>query len=268
MRPSGGPSRCKKASPGGAFFLWVFFCCGPGAGAGTLACPPDRVDEQARVAWVHDGDTVRLKDGRKLRLIGFNTPELGRDGRPAEPYAKAARDALKRLLARGAIQLRFDFSRRDHYGRTLAHAFDERGRSLAALLLQEGLATALVIPPDLWNMACYLKAEKLARQQRKGLWSLPRYQPVPVSRLPRTAEGFHLVKGRIYRIGESRRHYWLNLDRDVALRVNKDDLDYFGGRKGLFALQGKKVIARGWIYRRDGDLRIPLRHRADIEIVP
>jgi endonuclease YncB( thermonuclease family) len=45
---------------------------------------------------VADGDTFYCRDGRKVRLIGIDTPELaqGADGR-------LARDALRRLLPEG-----------------------------------------------------------------------------------------------------------------------------------------------------------------------
>ena len=41
-------------------------------------------DEIAVVDYIHDGDTLRLRDGRRVRLIGINTPELTRDNKPAE----------------------------------------------------------------------------------------------------------------------------------------------------------------------------------------
>jgi endonuclease YncB( thermonuclease family) len=68
-------------------------------------CAADRIDELARVARVHDGDTVVLHDGRKLRLIGINTPELPREDSPGQPFAQEARAALATLLARSDYAL-------------------------------------------------------------------------------------------------------------------------------------------------------------------
>lgn len=48
--------------------------------AGALACPADRVDRAVTVERVRDGDTVRLDGGDELRLVGIDTPEIGRDG--------------------------------------------------------------------------------------------------------------------------------------------------------------------------------------------
>jgi endonuclease YncB( thermonuclease family) len=127
---------------------------------------------------VHDGDSVRLADGRALRLIGIDTPELARDGRPDEPLARAARDRLRELLRDSGmrLELRFDREREDHYGRLLAHAYLPDGRSIAAELLAEGLATQLVVPPNEASWTCFRQAERVARRARLGLWALPGYQ--------------------------------------------------------------------------------------------
>ncbi|WP_376748670.1 thermonuclease family protein, partial [Stutzerimonas nitrititolerans] len=72
----------RKASLVGAFFVSAFF-----AAAASAACSPPGPLQVQKVAQVIDGDTLRLVDGRSVRLIGLNTPELGRKGRRAEPFA-------------------------------------------------------------------------------------------------------------------------------------------------------------------------------------
>ena len=42
---------------------------------------------------------MRLHDGRIVRLIGINTPELGRDGKPSDALAEAALRYLEDLAA-------------------------------------------------------------------------------------------------------------------------------------------------------------------------
>lgn len=61
----------KKASLVGAFF--VSLLCVDLAHA---FCPQRADLAQVAVRQVVDGDTVRLVDGRSIRLIGINTPEL------------------------------------------------------------------------------------------------------------------------------------------------------------------------------------------------
>ncbi len=126
----------KKASLVGAFFVFVLFSL-----QAQALCSATGPLSRADVATVIDGDTLRLRDGRSVRLIGLNAPELGRKGRKAEPYAQAAKRRLQVLVdaSDGRIGLRPGQQGRDHYGRVLAHAFDHRGANLEAALLVEGL---------------------------------------------------------------------------------------------------------------------------------
>lgn len=78
---------------------------------------------------VVDGDSLRLVDGRKVRLIGINTPELGRDGKPDEPLSVKARDALEKIIATHTITLKMGPDKTDHYGRTLAYVMLPDGSS-------------------------------------------------------------------------------------------------------------------------------------------
>ncbi len=201
--------RARKRAPlGGALFaFWLLVGI---AQACDLATPDDRV----RVRHVHDGDSLVLEDGRRLRVMGINAPELGRDGSADEPFAIAARDALRRELFRSGqvVGLRYGVERQDHYGRTLAHIFSADGENLGAALLRQGLAMAIVIPPDLWGLDCYPDAEREAREAGRGLWAHPDFQPRESRSLGMRDEGFMLVRGRVQRIGRSRDARWINLE--------------------------------------------------------
>jgi len=243
---------------------FVFFACWPGIAPAT-DCRADRVDETARVASVHDGDTLRLRDGRRLRLIGLDTPELGRDGQADQPLALAARDVLRhRLPSAAMVHLRYDAERKDVHGRTLAHLFFADGASVSAWLLEQGLATLLVIPPDLWNADCYAAAEQGARQQRLGVWALPDYQPIAAASLPRTAHGYRIVYGTVQRVREGRDARWLILDNKVAVRIDRHDLAYFA-KVQLNDLARREVEVRGWVYPVGDELHIKLRHPAHLD---
>jgi endonuclease YncB( thermonuclease family) len=56
-----------------------------------------RSSEVAVVASVYDGDTLSLRDGRRVRLLQIDTPELG----SGECYSRAARTALLALAPPG-----------------------------------------------------------------------------------------------------------------------------------------------------------------------
>jgi len=226
--------------------------------AGAVCSPPAHVDEYVRVAYVYDGDTVRLQDGRKVRFVGINAPELAHDGHPAEPLAQAARQALKALLAANPrVGLRFGAQHFDHYHRVLAHLFTDKGRSIHAWLLEQGFAASIAIPPNLWHQACYQQAERLARQEKRGIWALPYYLPLSAKRLDGRVRGFHLISGRVRKLSRSRKSIWLKLDDGVDLRIARQDLQYFE-RQNFERYVGQRVEARGWLhpYRNRTVLRI------------
>ncbi|WP_232199405.1 thermonuclease family protein [Thioalkalivibrio thiocyanodenitrificans] len=227
-------------------------------------------DARATVAHVYDGDTVRLRDGTRVRLIGLDTPEFHyRDpDRGAEPFATEAGDALARLLSAHdhEVGLVYDRERQDRYRRTLAHLFTPDGESITARLLVQGLATGLTIPPNDWNVDCYRDAEREAALRRLNIWSLPGNRLFRAGDLPRDAEGFRRVEGRVVRLGESPRATWINLEGNVALRIDHVDMHHFPDLE-VRTLVDKRVRARGHVYNYRGQPRIRIRHPADLEMV-
>ncbi|OOG25988.1 nuclease [Thioalkalivibrio denitrificans] len=231
---------------------------------------PDHVHGRATVAHVFDGDTVRLDDGTRVRLIGLDTPEYHHrnpDLDP-EPFAEEAHDALSALLAYHGHQVIVVHDRElhDRFQRLLAHLFTPDGQSVTALMLAQGLATRLTIPPNDWNLDCYRDAERRAGEARLGLWALPEHRLFDARELPRDAEGFRRVEGRVVRIGESSRAVWINLEGDVALRVDHPDLANFP-ELDVRALENQRVRARGHVYNHRGQPRIRIRHPANLEVL-
>lgn len=233
------------------------------------------MDESVAVARVVDGDTLRLRDGRSVRLIGINTPEIGRKGKVSEPLAEAARDALQALLGKNAtVGLRFDRERQDRYGRLLAHVYLADDRSVEAALLTAGLAAQIVVPPNVGQLDCYRAAENAARRAGKGVWQNI-YRPLPVKDVSRKARGFRIIRGRVTQVGESRRSLWLNFRprpgdgprEGVAVRIAREDLQWFTGEPPQL-LRGKTIIVRGWMspYKKQSVMR--LRHPASMQVVP
>jgi len=227
-------------------------------------CDLGTADETVEVTHIIDGDTVILKDGRHIRLIGINTPEIGRNGKASKPGAKAARKHLLSLIqGHKHILLKFDAEESDRYKRTLAHLFLPDGKNIQADLLAEGLAIPLTIPPNLEYLDCYLHHSNQAIASQQGLWNLQQYKPLNSTTLDKGIRGYHVITGRVERIGESRSSIWINLTGKVALRIKRIDLKYFDESE-LQDLKGKMIQVRGWIYNRDKELRINMRHRSDM----
>ncbi len=238
------------------------------AALNSHACEPGHIDERALVAQVIDGDTVRLQDGRLVRFIGLNTPELGRDGRSFQPYAREATQALRDLLNphQRQVLLRYGHQRHDRYGRTLAHPYLPDRDNITAELIRQGLATALLVPPNTHHLDCYQRAERQARELRRGIWTLTQYRPIASSELARDTRGVRLVTGRVVRVGHGGRATWLNLEGRVAIKIADEDAGYFRDMD-FKDLKGQRVLARGWIYNHKGELRLRVRHPAALSTV-
>jgi endonuclease YncB( thermonuclease family) len=257
---------------GTLFAFWcrlpvLILCCCP-ITVGATDCPARQAGERIEVEYVYDGDTVRLADGRRLRFIGINTPEIGHHGQASQPFAAAARTFLNDLLNANNRTLRLQPGGEvhDHYGRLLAHAFLENGSNIAVQLLDAGLATTLVVPPNTWSIDCYQQHENNARAARRGLWSLPDYQPQESVTLKQDTEGFRIVHGRVTKVRHTRYSVWLDLAGMLALHISSKDLVNF--RPGyLDSLAGKRVEVRGWIKMSRNESRIDVRHPSAVRVL-
>jgi len=255
----------KKAPLVGAFFV-----LGAWAVPAQAFCPAPGELPSVPVARVLDGDTLRLADGRSVRLIGLNAPELGRRGRAAEPLAEAARERLRQLVAAnaGRVALRPGREARDRYGRTLAHAYDDQGHSWAARLLAEGLAYLVAVAPNGELADCLRQAEHRARMAGRGLWRQQPWQaPAQLRR-----SGFALIRARVTGVERNRGGLWIELDGPLVLRIEPELLDLFD-LAALRHLPGRHVEARGWVVgrgRHGARVRwvLPLTHPAMLEVPP
>lgn len=232
----------KKASLVGAFFVSVLVSF-----PAQALCPASGALTPAKVAKVIDGDTLRLADGRSVRLIGLNAPEMGRKGRRAEPFADAARLKLQAFVSASDWQvgLRSGPQAKDRYGRTLAHVYDNNDDNLEALLLAEGLGFFVAIAPNTQLVNCHRSVEEEARAAGRGLW---RQSPViPAKKLG--SGGFAVITGKVRRVDSNRGGIWLELDGSAVLQIAHDVAPGFSS---LNELVGREVEARGWVVDRKG----------------
>ncbi|MFF7061752.1 thermonuclease family protein [Pseudomonas sp. NPDC008258] len=240
--PSGFAVLQKKAPLVGAFFMGVIWHV-----PAMAFCPLPDQPQQVLVRQVVDGDTLRLADGRSVRLIGINAPEIGRNGRTSEPYAEAAKRRLQALVkaSDGRVGLVPGVEGKDKYGRTLAHIYGRNGDNLEAQLLSEGLGYRVAVAPNVRLSGCQKAAEQAARKAGSGLW---RRSPVVRASDVRQS-GFAVVAGRIKGIDRNRGGVWLNLDDTVVLQVparlqRNFPASFFDN------LKGRQVEARGWVLDR------------------
>lgn len=245
-----------------AFFIALIFIPIEIAAA---ECGVKSYDRTATVVRVVDGDTVALSDKQKVRLIGINAPELAHYSKKTEPYALAAKQYLQtQLAANKEIYLKFGRQRKDHYGRVLAHLFLKGGRNLNAMLVKQGLASAIVVPPNIALINCYFKLEQQARKKEKNIWSVGSFKNIDATKLKISDTGFAFIKGNVMRVGKSRGSIWLQLAPEFTLRIKRKDFKYFKGfdlkNLKLEDLKDKTLSVRGWVYKWKEELYMQIRH--------
>lgn len=248
--------RCRRADA---------FLCALVAAALALLFGAAAPAELARVQQVLDGDSLRLVDGREVRLIGINAPEFGRDGRPHQPLAAAARERVRALVRARTVRLRYDDERFDRYGRALAYVELPDGRELQETLLREGFAWFVAIPPNVARLSSHRAAESQARRARRGIWALEAYRPIPAERLTPDDTGFARIVGTADRVSYDDGAAVLWLTARVHLMFPR------AGGESPYAprtLVGKRVLARGWLTEYKNGLRLRITHPAMLEVLP
>jgi endonuclease YncB( thermonuclease family) len=256
-------------------------CLAPAPALAETACHTPEFDEIARVRYVHDGDTVHLQDGRKIRLIGINAPELARGDMPDQAHAREARASLDAAITSSGdrVGLVHGADRQDRYKRSLAHLFTTDGVNLQARLLSQGMAVAIAHPPNLAFTGCYSEVELAARCSGKGIWSDPGQLFVRASTLENKHKGFRLVSGSIDHISLNDNGARIFMGK-LMLGIDSDNLADFDKAK-LLSLRGRRVTARGWLQPKrsktsnrqspdqDGvEFYMHIRHPSAIEINP
>ncbi len=128
---------------------------------------------QGLLTGIVDGDTFvcRFQDGKevKIKLIGVNIPETHHPKKGEEYYGKEAEEFTKNILSGKRVKLELDVQPLDRYGRLLAYVYFEDGTFFNALLIQEGYAQAMTIPPNVRYQDVFLKLQREAREKNKGL---------------------------------------------------------------------------------------------------
>lgn len=242
----------RQSRPGLALFFCLFIgACSPREAVHACAADVSTL-EKHRVETVVDGDTLHLVGGEKLRLVGINTPELGRDGRPDEPLARAARKSLQAEVDSGMVWLQGAEEQRDRHGRLLAYAFNRRGESLSGELIRQGLGFHVAISPNVTWVGCLEQAEAQARDSGIGVWSEPAYRPIAATQLDPSQGGFVRIRDAVTHVSFKDNGWWLQLGGKVGVRIGKDNQRHFS-RSELRQLDGRMVEVRGWLVPRAGN---------------
>lgn len=229
---------------------------------------------EGEVAEVVDGDTLTLKSGEQVRLVGIQAPKLplGRRGFVKWPLADEAKERLEALALGRTVALWHGGARGDRHGRVLAHAVVEGGGWLQGQLLAAGLARVYTFEDNRAKAEEMLALEAEARKRRLGLWAHPFYRMREAEELARDWRGavdsFVLVEGRVHRVAEVKGRTYLNFAEDwksdFTASVERRYLRAFRDGSGLAGHEGERIRVRGWLQSRNGPA-IEITHPEQIE---
>jgi micrococcal nuclease len=157
---------------------WILLAVAAVAAAVILLRGGHKDGLNARVVRAVDGDTlVASADGRRfyVRLLGIDTPETHRPGRPVECGGPEASAHMRALVPPGTrVKLETDPTqdRVDRYGRLLAYVWLPGGRLIEDEQLRTGWATSYVFEGrPVSRYARLLASERVARRARLGVWA-------------------------------------------------------------------------------------------------
>ncbi len=139
-------------------------------------------EHSGRVSWIYDGDTIKVEEIGKVRLIGIDAPEYKASHRDRY-YQKRFAVSLDRLrqISRKAkefniaeakgkrVRLVTDKIERDKHGRLLAYVYLPDGKMLNRQLLSSGLASVFRRFEFRYKKE-FLKLEQHAQRKKLGLW--------------------------------------------------------------------------------------------------
>ncbi|MFA5159057.1 MAG: thermonuclease family protein [Candidatus Omnitrophota bacterium] len=160
------------------------------------------------VTGVIDGETLRLFDGEKVRLIGIDVPSSSQNVKLHEDIKNTGKDALtlmtvgknagqflRELIGNETVVLEYDAVEKEKSGRRWVYVYfylDPRLNMkipeewyvelspgtgerqlrvfLNATMIRAGYAQMRIIPPNVKYQELFSKLQKEAKEQKRGLW--------------------------------------------------------------------------------------------------
>ena len=217
----------------------------------------------ATVKTVYDGDTVVLQDGRKIRLLGINTPEVQHRDKLADAGGEDAKKWLIAKLKNTRVRVETDVEKTDSYGRTLGYLLTENKEHINVLLVAAGLAQVSIFPPNLKYVQDFVTASQQAEANKLGIWQRPEYAPIPVEQLTEAGHsGWTRIIGKVRSVHPARKFVYLEFTDRFDARIDMEWLSLF---PDLNSYQGKTIEVRGWLNKRKDKFSMLIRHPSAIK---
>ncbi|WP_439402042.1 thermonuclease family protein [Bradyrhizobium sp. DASA03068] len=231
--------------------------------ANTAFAAPCQFESQGegRVAGIVDARSMRLDDGREIRLSGI------------APTA-TTKQALTSLLAGRDVMLRSADDTPDRYGRQSALVFiGESDISVQAMLLARGEAVVSAEIVDKDCAAALMASEAAARRQKMGSWADPSAIKNAESPDDILAEigRFAVIEGKVLSVRQAGATTYLNFGRNwtrgFAVTISKRTLAAFeNAGMALKSLENRRIRVRGWVEGTTGP-RIDVRLLGQVELL-
>lgn len=226
------------------------------------------------VVTIVDGDTVTLKSGVEIRLVGIQAPKLplGRRGFMAWPLASEAKAALSKLTLGKKVSLSYGGRKSDRHGRLLAHLKTPNGVWVQGALLNAGMARVYTFSDNRGRATEMLAQEVAARGARRGIWSLRYYRILTPGDAGRHIGTFQLIEGKVLQTALVRGRAYLNFGSDwrtdfTITMSPKTMRRHWRDQKPVKDFEGFRVRVRGWLKSFNGPM-IEATHPEQIEVLP
>jgi endonuclease YncB( thermonuclease family) len=251
--------RGSTSFPACAASLLVLASVGP-ADAADCAFEPQG---EGRVAAVIDGRSLRLDDGRVVRLVGIEQAVKARN-----------RAALSAIAAGREVTLHGDDDTPDRYGRQGAFVFAVGSEhSVQSELLRRGEALFSGDVSEKNCAAALAAAEGAARDAKLGIWE----QTAAIKNTESPGDilsaigHFTVVEGRVLSVRQAGAITYLNFGRnwtrDFAATISRRIIPAFENASlGPKSLENRRIRVRGVVSSRGGP-RIELLRVGQIEVL-
>jgi endonuclease YncB( thermonuclease family) len=233
----------------------------PAVAAGCSVEP----QREGRVAAVIDARTLRLQDGREVRLAGIEPVATEKSNRAT---------ALSAIVGNRDVTLSGEDDTPDRYGRQPAFVFlASSGTAVQNLLLAQGEAMVSGSIADKDCAAALLAAEAEARRAKRGIWADPaaiKNAESPGDILAGIGR-FTVVEGKVVSVRQAGATTYLNFGRnwtrDFAVTISRRMIGAFeAAGLSLKSLENRRIRVRGWVEARNGP-RIEAVRVGQIELV-
>jgi len=239
-----------------------------------VSCSSPKELSKIIITEVIDGDTVRLDNGRLLRYIGIDTPEIrlkkGADFvYSPQPFSLEAKEFNKELVEGKEADVEFDVQKTDRYNRLLGYCFVD-GVLVNARLLEEGYAFLYTYPPNVKYAEKFVEAQKKAKENKKGMWA--GLEAVEADKAHSYIGQTRTVQGKVLNAYKSSKCIFLNFGADwhsdftAVIFKSSFDAFYDKGIDPVTFYKGKTIRVNGRIREYNGP-EIVVNAPYEIEVV-